>query len=194
MIKVLTNLSNRHIHLTDCDIEVLFGAGHSLTKKVDLLQPGAFAAEECVDIAGPGGTIERVRVVGPTRSATQCEILTGDTYKLGYKPDDVPVRLSGDVADSAAFTISGPAGSIEKTEGLIVARRHIHINPEQATELNMTDRQSVTVQTKSDKGQTDFHHTIVRIQPGAILECHIDTEEGNAAGISNGYTAEVVRN
>jgi putative phosphotransacetylase len=192
MFKVLTNLSNRHIHLTDKDVEALFGAGQTLTRKVDLLQPGAFAADECVNITGPSGTIERVRVVGPTRPATQCEILTGDTYRLGYKPADVPVRLSGDVEGSAAFTITGPAGSIEKSEGLIIAQRHIHINPEQAAAFGLTDGQAVTLQTKSDKGQTDFHNTIVRIQTGAVLECHIDTEEGNAAGIGNGYEAEVV--
>jgi putative phosphotransacetylase len=192
MFKVLTNLSNRHIHLTDEDVEALFGAGQTLTRKVDLLQPGAFAADECVNITGPSGTIERVRVVGPTRPATQCEILTGDTYRLGYKPADVPVRLSGDVEGSAAFTITGPVGSIEKNEGLIIAQRHIHINPEQAAAFGLTDGQAVTLQAKSDKGQTDFHNTIVRIQTGAVLECHIDTEEGNAAGIGNGYEAEVV--
>ena len=192
MITVLTNLSNRHIHLTDSDVETLFGAGYTLTKKIDLLQPGAFAADECVSIAGLSGTMERVRVVGPTRSATQCEILTGDTYKLGYKPADVPVRLSGDVGGSASFMITGPAGSIEKNEGLIIAKRHIHISPEQATELCLADGQSVTVQARSDKGQTDFHNTIVRVQTGAKLECHIDTEEGNAAGIAHGYEATVV--
>jgi propanediol utilization protein len=192
MFKVLTNLSNRHIHLTDEDVEALFGAGQTLTGKVDLLQPGAFAADECVSISGPVGVIERVRVVGPTRSATQCEILTGDTYRLGYKPADVPVRLSGDVDGSAAFTITGPVGSIEKSEGMIIAQRHIHISPEQASAFGLTDGQAVTLQAKSDKGQTDFHNTIVRVQMGAVLECHIDTEEGNAAGIGNGYEAEVV--
>jgi putative phosphotransacetylase len=192
MFTTVINLSNRHIHLTDEDVEALFGAGHTLTGKVDLLQPGAFAANECVNITGPSGTIERVRVVGPTRPATQCEILTGDTYRLGYKPADVPVRLSGDVEGSASFTITGPAGSIEKSEGLIIAQRHVHISPEQATEVGFTNGQAVTMQTKSDKGQTDFHNTIVRVQTGAVLECHIDTEEGNAAGVGNGYKAEVV--
>jgi len=192
MTTVLINLSNRHIHLSESDVEALFGADYTLTKKVDLLQPGQFAAEEVISISGPNGTIERVRVVGPTRLATQCEILTGDTYKLGYQPTDVPVRLSGNVGGSAAFSITGPAGSVEKSEGLIIARRHIHVNPEQAAELSLADGQSVTVRARGGKGQTDFHDTIVRIQSGAILECHIDTEEGNAAGIGNGYQAEVI--
>lgn len=192
MFTTVVNLSNRHIHLSATDVETLFGAGHTLTPKVQLLQPGAFAAEECVTISGPTGSIERVRVVGPTRPATQCEILTGDTYRLGYKPADVPVRLSGDIVGSASFTITGPAGSIEKTEGLIIAKRHIHISPEQAAEIGLTDAQPVTVKIDGSKGQTDFHDVIVRIQPGAILECHIDTEEGNAAGIGNCYQALVI--
>ncbi|MFT5832382.1 MAG: putative phosphotransacetylase [Candidatus Paceibacteria bacterium] len=192
MFKVLTNLSNRHIHLTDEDVEALFGAGHTLTRKVDLLQPGAFAANECVSITGPAGTVERVRVVGPTRPATQCEILTGDTYRLGYKPADVPVRLSGEVDGSAAFTITGPAGSIEKNEGLIIAQRHIHISPELAVEHELSNKQSVILHCDTPDRKTDFHGVIIRVQPGASLECHIDTEEGNAAGIGNGYAATVV--
>lgn len=192
MFTVPVNLSNRHIHLTDEDVAALFGVGHTLTPKIELLQPSAFAAEETVDISGPKGKIERVRVVGPTRTATQCEILTGDTYKLGCKPSDVPIRLSGDISDSAAFTVAGPAGSIEKSEGLIIAKRHIHISPEQASEQGLVAGQSVTLELESDKGQTNFKDTIVRIQPGVVLECHIDTEEGNAAGIGNGYVAKVI--
>ena len=191
MFTVPVNLSNRHIHLTDDDVTALFGDAHTLMTKAELLQPGQFAAEEVVSISGSSGTIERVRVVGPTRSATQCEILTSDTYRLGYKPSDVPVRLSGDIAGSAAFTITGPAGSIEKSEGLIIAKRHLHISPEAAAEQEFTDGQSVTLKLESDKGRVDFHDTIVRIQPGAVLECHIDTEEGNAAGVQNGYVAEI---
>lgn len=186
MFTVPANLSHRHIHLTDADVMSLFGAGHTLTKKLELIQPGAFAAEELVSISGPTGTIERVRVVGPTRSATQCEILTGDTYKLGFTPRAVPVRLSGDIADSAAFTITGPAGSIEKSDGLIIAQRHIHISPEEATANNLIDAQLVTLQCDTPNRRTDLHDVVVRVQPGAALECHIDIEEGNAAGISNG--------
>ena len=193
MFSVVVNLSNRHIHLTTDDVETLFGNGYKLTPKVQLLQPGTFAAEESVTISGPSGLIKCVRVVGPTRSTTQCEILTGDTYKLGYKPTDVPVRLSGDIAKSTAFTITGPAGSIEKKEGLIIAQRHVHISPEGAAEQGFVDEQAVTLKLESNKGQVDFHNTIIRIQSGAKLECHIDTEEGNAAGIGNGYRAEITR-
>jgi len=191
MFTVPVNLSHRHIHLTDDDVSQLFGPGYTLNKKVVLLQPGAFAAEEQVSIGGPTGTIDKVRVVGPTRSATQCEILVGDTYTLGCKPTDVPVRLSGDITGSKAFSITGPAGSIEKDEGLIIAKRHIHINPQEAAEHHLHDGQSVTLQLKTDKGQIDYHDTIIRIQPEATLECHIDIEEGNAAMISNGYKATI---
>jgi len=191
MFTAVVNLSNRHIHLTESDVETLFGAGYKLTPKVELSQPGQFAAKECVTITGPSGSIERVRVVGPTRAATQCEILTGDTYKLGFNPDTVPVRLSGEITDSEAFTITSPTCSIKKSEGLIIAKRHLHINPALAVKYNVADKQTVTIRTTSKKGQTDFHDVFVRIQPDAALECHIDLEEANAAGISNGYGAEV---
>jgi|AntRauTorckE6833_2_1112554.scaffolds.fasta_scaffold24745_2 propanediol utilization protein len=194
MHTVQINLSNRHIHLTDSDIDTLFGIGYSLSTKTTLLQPGAFAAQEVVSISGPSGTIENVRVVGPSRSQTQCEILTGDTYKLGYKVSDVPIRLSGDVANSASFTLTGPGGSIEKSEGLIIAKRHIHIDPAQAIELNLHDQQSVSIRLQTPDKHTDLHDVVVRIQTGVTMECHIDTEEGNAAGISNGYEAEIITN
>ncbi len=187
MFTVPVNLSNRHIHLTAADVATLFGPNYSLTLKLELLQPGAFAAEELVSISGPTGTIERIRVVGPTRSMTQCEILTGDTYKLGFTPGAVPVRLSGDISNSAAFTVTGPAGSIEKSEGLIIAQRHIHISPEEATVNSLMNAQLVTLQCDTPNRRTDLHDVVVRFQSGAALECHIDIEEGNAVGIGNGY-------
>lgn len=183
---ILVNLSNRHVHLTDEDTAVLFGPNHQLQIKTMLLQPGQFAAEETVTISVGERSIERVRVVGPTRSATQCEILTGDTYRLGLTPADVPVRMSGDIADSAGFTVTGPAGSVEKSEGLIIAQRHIHISPEDALVYNLEQGQTVSLDAKSPLKRTTLHDVIVRVQAGAALECHIDTEEGNAAGIKSG--------
>lgn len=192
MFNVPVNLSNRHIHLTDSDIEALFGPGHTLTEKVSLLQPGQFAAEEVVTITGPTGSIDRVRVVGPTRPATQCEVLTGDLYKLGYPAEQVPVRLSGDLAGSAAFTITGPAGSLMKTKGLIIAQRHIHMSPEAATEHGVTDGQTVQLHLTTPNRRTTYDDVIIRAQSGVTLECHLDIEEGNAAGIRNGFVAEVI--
>lgn len=192
MHTVLVNLSHRHIHLTKTDIEALFGPAYSLSKKADLLQPGQFAAQEVVTIAGPRGEIRNVRVVGPERADTQCEILTGDTYTLGFSREEVPIRLSGDITGSAAFTITGPAGSVYKPQGLIIAQRHIHINPDEAAAKNLTHGQPVTVRCETPLKQTDLHSVTIRIQEGAIFECHIDIEEGNAAGISSGYKAEIL--
>ena len=192
MQQVLVNLSNHHIHLTTEDVRILFGEDATLTKKVDLLQSGQFAANETVTIKGPKGEITNIRVVGPTRSQTQCEILTGDTYKLGYAVSEVPVRLSGDLAGSAAFTIIGSHGSLHKPEGLIIAQRHIHIDPDTAKTMNLSDAQAVTLQLNTLNKRTDLHDVTVRAQPGAILECHIDVEEGNASGIQNGYLAKIL--
>lgn len=192
MFSILVNLSNRHIHLSQADMATLFGPDATLTKRADLLQPGQFAAEETVTIAGPKRAIENVRIVGPLRSETQCEILTGDTYKLGYKLTDVPVRLSGDIAGSAAFTIIGPAGIVEKEQGLIIAQRHIHTSPATAEAQELTNGQSVTLRLNTPQKRTDLHDVIIRVQKTAIDECHIDTEDGNAAGIGNGYEAEVL--
>ena len=192
MKTVLVNLSNRHIHLTDADVEALFGTGHTLTSKVDLLQPGAFAAEETVTITGPMSSIDCVRVVGPTRPETQCEIVAGDTYKLGYKSNDVPVRLSGDLSESASFTITGPAGSIEKSVGLMIAQRHIHMSPADALTYGTHDGQSVTIAGVTPNRRTTYSDVIIRVQRNATLECHIDIEEGNAAGIRNGDEVEVL--
>ena len=145
-----------------------------------------------MSIKGPHGVIESVRVVGPTRTHTQCEILTGDTYKLGYAQADVPVRISGNIADSAAFEIIGPVGSIHTSDGLIIAQRHIHIDPKTATDEGLSDGQVVSLQLDTPGKRIDLHDVVIRITTDALLECHIDVEEGNAAGIGNGYQATVI--
>ncbi len=188
---ILVNLSNRHIHLNDEDVATLFGHGHTLTVKADLLQPGQFAAEEVVTICCGDKSIERVRVVGPTRPVTQCEILTGDLYRLGLTSDDVPVRLSGDIEGSTGFEIIGPAGSVKKEKGLIIAQRHIHINPKDAEARDLQNKQVVSITSDTPLKRATYHDVVVRVQEGAELECHIDTEEGNAAGIANGDLVEI---
>ena len=189
---VQVNLSHRHIHITDEDVATLFGPNTTLTPKTHLLQPGQYAAEETVSISGPAGSIEKVRVVGPTRADTQCEILTGDCYTLGLKITEVPVRLSGNIADSASFTITGPAGTMTKKEGLIIAQRHIHIDPTNAASYSLSDGQVVDIRLTTPHKQLTLHDTVVRVSETSVLECHIDIEEGNAAGIGNGHEAEIV--
>lgn len=191
MFSLSVNLSNRHIHVSADDFAVLFGADATLTKKTDLMQPGQFAANETVSITGPRGTLENVRIVGPARSETQCEILFGDTYKLGFAPNTVPIRLSGDIADTPGFTITGPNGTLEKSSGLIIAQRHIHISPDEAAQYNLTDGQSLNLICETPVKRTVFADVIARVSADAVLECHIDLEEGNAAGIVNGYVASV---
>ncbi len=181
-LSIITNVSNRHIHLSADDLKALFGANATLTVKADLLQPEAFAAEETVTIVGPKGSIERVRIVGPLRPDTQCEILAADRYKLGI---DAPVRLSGHISGSSAFTISGPHGTIEKSEGLIVAKHHIHLSTTTATAHNLQNGQTVSVVIPGERAGI-LQDVILRVSPDSIDECHIDTEEGNALGVTNG--------
>ena len=188
--KVLINLSNRHIHLSQADLEVLFGKGHQLTKTKDLVQPGQFASEEQVTIAGPKGKMEAIRVLGPVRPETQCEILASDVFKLGVK--GCPVKESGKLEGSFPFEIIGPAGSVKKDKGLIIAWRHIHFDPASAERFGVKDKDSVSLRVPGDRAAV-FENVICRVGPTHALECHIDFDEGNAVGIGNGAMGEVIK-
>jgi putative phosphotransacetylase len=188
--KVLINLSNRHIHVSKEDLELLFGKGHQLTKTKDLMQPGQFACAETVTIVGPKGKFENVRILGPERKETQCEILASDVFKLGVP--NVPCRESGKLDGSAAFEIVGPAGSVKKTQGLIIAKRHIHFDPPAAERFAVKDTELVDLVIPGDRGAT-FHNVVCRVHPSYALECHLDFDEGNGVGIGNGSFGEVVK-
>jgi putative phosphotransacetylase len=188
--KVLINLSNHHIHLSVEDLAVLFGADHPLTKTKDLMQPGQFATEEQVAIVGPKGKIEGFRVLGPTRTETQCEILASDIFKLGVK--GCPVKESGHLDGSFPFEIIGPKGSLKKARGLIVAQRHIHFDPESAKKCGVVDKEIVSLHVGGDRGAT-FERVVCRVSPFYALECHLDFDEGNAVGIGNGSFGEIVK-
>ncbi len=181
-------LSNRHIHLTEDDVVALFGEGYELTKLRDLSQPGQYACEEKVDLVGPKGTIEGIRVVGPTRPNTQAEISIADGFGLGVVP---PARDSGDIAGSPGMKIVGPKGEIEAEEGLIVAARHIHINNEDAKLLGVVDGQRVKIKTSGFRALV-FENVLIRVGDNSVLEMHIDIEEGNAAGLKNGDMVELI--
>lgn len=173
-------VSARHVHLTQEHVETLFGSGYQLTKKKDLMG-GQFASNETVTIIGLKlRAIENVRVLGPVRSATQVEVSATDAIKLGM---NVPVRMSGDIAGSAPIAIVGPKGAIYLKEGCIVAKRHIHMSPEDAARFGVVDKQVVKVRFESGRGGT-LEDVPVRVDPSFDLEMHIDTDEANGLGIA----------
>lgn len=182
-------VSARHIHLTQEHVEALFGPGYHLTKKKDLMG-GQFAANETVTIVGLKlRAIENVRILGPVRKASQVEVSATDAIKLGMK---VPVRESGDVKGSAAIAIVGPKGALYLKEGCIVAMRHIHMSPKDAEAAGVKDGDIVSVRADNERG-TIFNHVKIRVDESFTLEMHIDTDEANAAQISQGQTVTIIK-
>ncbi|PLR78358.1 propanediol utilization protein [Bacillus sp. V3-13] len=189
-IGIPIGVSARHCHLNEMALEKLFGKGYQLTKKSDLSQPGQFAANETVTIAGPRGSIERVRVLGPLRRATQVEISKTDSIRLGVNP---PIRESGNIQGSSPVTIVGPKGSIFLEEGLIIAQAHIHIPPDDALHLNLHDGDYVKVEITNGERPIRFERVRIRVSAKFILEMHIDTDEANAASIKTGQNGRLVK-
>lgn len=176
-------ISARHVHLTESSIDQLFGFGHKLTPRNELSQPGQFACEETVDLVGPKRRIDKVRILGPARSKNQVEISRTDEFWLGI---DAPVRNSGDVRNSAALTLVGPHGSLHLEEGVICARRHIHMTPEDAEHFGVEDRDVVEVALDTEGRDLVFGDVLIRVSPKYALEMHIDTDEANAAELEPG--------
>jgi acetate kinase len=178
----LVEVSAHHLHLTQEHVEQLFGRGHQLQWHADLSQPGQFACKEQVNLIGPKGRIDRVRVLGPVRPASQVEIAMTEQFKLGVHP---PVRESGDVADTPGCTLEGPAGRVELASGVICALRHIHMTPADALRYGVRDKSFVRVRIAGDR-ELVFGDVLVRVHPSFSLAMHIDTDEGNAAGVRTG--------
>ena len=175
--KVLVETSARHIHLTDAAVETLYGTGATLTPKKMLSQPDQFAAgNEKIKLVGPKGEL-MVSVLGPTRKANQVELSYTDARALGLK--GVPVRESGDVAGTPGLKLVGPAGELDLCEGVIIAKRHIHFDPESAAEFGVADKEIVKVKIVSDR-TTVFDDVVCRVSPSYALAMHIDTDECNA--------------
>ncbi len=174
-------ISARHVHLNRQTLALLFGEGHELTEHKPLSQPGQFACKEKVNLIGPKGRIDGVRVLGPVRSKNQVEIARTDEFKIGV---DAPVRDSGDVAQSAPITLEGPAGSVQLSEGLICARRHIHMRPEDAERFGVVDKDVVEVAVDTEGRDLIFGDVLIRVSPKYALEMHLDTDEANAAEIT----------
>jgi propanediol utilization protein len=177
--EVPVRVSNRHVHLAPADIEALFGRGHALVVLKDTGQPGQFAAEETVSLVGPKGTIDRVRVIGPGRGATQVEISGTDQFALGIQ---APVRGSGDLEGTPGIRIRGPRGEIAVRGGVVRALRHVHITPADADRIGVRDAAGVSVRLVGDR-TTICEGVRIRVSSSAGLEMHIDTDEANAAGV-----------
>ncbi len=175
-------VSAHHVHLSQADVDKLFGAGHQLTPEHELSQPGQFACAEKVDLVGPKGKIANVRVLGPTRKETQVEIAMTEQFKLGVQ---TPIRESGDLANTPGITLQGPAGQAIIPRGVICAQRHIHMSPEDAMRFRLRDKYVVRVRVEGDR-ELIFGDVVVRVNPNYRLAMHIDTDEGNAANIRTG--------
>ncbi|MDR0550681.1 MAG: phosphate propanoyltransferase [Spirochaetaceae bacterium] len=186
--KVEVGISNKHLHLSDADLVKLFGAGHKLTLKKELKQPGQFAAEELVDIVGPKGTLKGIRVLGPTRKESQVELAQTDARGIGLS---LPVRESGVLDGSPGVKLVGPAGEVTLPKGAIIALRHIHLSPAQAAEAGVKDKDWVTVKTFGTRPLI-FEDVLIRSGDAHTSEFHVDTDEGNAAGIANGDKVEII--
>lgn len=183
-------VSSRHCHLTVEDFAVLFGKDSSLTKKVDLMQPGHYAAKETVTLAGPKGCIQNVRILGPLRKNTQVEVSISDAIKLGLQP---PIRESGKIIGSSPVTIIGPKGSVYLEEGLIIAQAHIHMSLEDAEYFNVRDGDYVRIKMKNESRPISFEKVKVRVASGFVLEMHIDTDEANAANVKSGAQGKLIK-
>jgi putative phosphotransacetylase len=182
--KVLVEVSARHAHVSREHLDILFGKGYELTVKKYLSQPGQFAANERVDVIGPKRELKNVSILGPVRSSTQVEISLTDARSIGVV---APIRESGDIKQSASCKLVGPKGEVELEEGVIVAKRHIHLTPEDAKKFNVKDKEIVSVKIDTDGRSSILGDVVIRIREDFASAMHIDTDEGNAVGI-NGET------
>ena len=187
--KFIVETSARHIHLSQADLEVLFGQGHELTCKKELSQPGQYACEEKVEVVGSKGSL-KMSVLGPTRNATQVELSLTDARSIGV---NAPIRESGDIAGTGSCKLVGPCGSVELKEGVIAAKRHIHVTPEAAVELGVNDKDVVYVKVDSAERSVVFGDVVVRVSPKFALAMHVDTDESNAGAFKGEVYGEIVK-
>ncbi len=188
--KFIVETSAHHVHLTEEHIAVLFGEGAVLHNKKDLSQPGQFAAEEQVNVVGPKGTINKVRILGPARPHSQVEVSATDARALGLK---APVRESGDTDGTPGVKLVGPCGEIDLEDGVIVAKRHIHMTPADAEAFGVTDKQVVCVKLDTPDRSLIFGDVVVRVSPKFALAMHIDTDECNAANAAGEVYGTIVK-
>lgn len=188
--KFIVETSARHVHVTQEDLKTLFGEDAVLHPKKDLSQPGQFACEERVDVVGPKKTLPNVSILGPVRPASQVEVSLSDARTLGAA---APVRESGDIAGSGAVKLVGPKGEVELKEGLIAAKRHIHMEPSDAERFGVKDKDVVSVKLSTPERSLVFGDVVVRVSPKFKLAMHIDTDESNAAACAGEVYGEIVK-
>ena len=181
-MKILVETSARHVHVTKADLETLFGAGYELTVKKELSQPGQYASNERITVVGPKKEMANVSILGPVRPATQVELSASDARSIGLA---APVRQGGDIAGSAPCKLVGPAGEVEISEGVIVAKRHIHMTPADAAAAGVADKEIVKVATGANGRKLVFDDVVIRVSDKFATAMHIDTDESNAAGGPN---------
>ncbi len=189
-MEVLVETSARHVHVTQEVLETLFGKGYELTKKKDLSQPGQYACAERVDIVGPKKTLAGVSILGPVRPETQVELSLTDARSIGVA---APIRESGDIAGSGACKMVGPCGEVELSEGVIVAKRHIHMTTADAAAMGLSDKQVVCVQVPSNGRALTFGDVVVRVSDKYALAMHIDTDESNAGAIAPNTMGTIIK-
>lgn len=188
MKNIKLEVSARHVHLTQEHVNILFGEGYQLTPKKELSQPGQFACEERVTVVGPKKTFENVAVLGPVRKESQVEFAKSDCFALGIMG---AIRESGDLEGTPGVEIKTEKGSVMLNKGLIIAKRHIHMTPEDAEEFGVQDKEIVNVKVESEERPLTFGEVVIRVSPKFSLAMHIDTDEGNAVNIGNGTDVKV---
>lgn len=189
-IKILVEISARHVHVSEEHLAILFGEGYKLTPKKELSQPGQFACEERVDLVGERGTLKNVTILGPTRPFSQVEITSTEARTLGVK---ALIRESGLIDGTFGCTLVGPQGSVVLDKGVIVAKRHIHVTPSEAAVYGVSDKEIIMVKVTSDDRSLIYGDVVVRVSEKFAAAMHIDTDEANAAGLSGAVFGEIIR-
>lgn len=188
-MKIIVETSARHVHVSQKDLNILFGENYELHNKKDLSQPGQFACQEKVTIKGPKGEIA-ASILGPIRDKTQVELSLTDARKIGIAP---PIKESGDLNNTPGATLVGPNGEVTLKNGIIAAQRHIHLDPKTAEENNLADKDIVNVKVNTDGRSLIFGDVVVRVKENFAPAMHIDTDESNAAGINGTVFGEVIK-
>ncbi|MDD3170967.1 MAG: phosphate propanoyltransferase [Bacilli bacterium] len=188
--KILVETSARHVHLCEEDLKKLFGSDAKLTVKKMLSQPGQYACEEKVTVVGPKKSIPNVSILGPLRSKTQIEVSATDARTLGI---DIVIRESGDIAGTPGCKLIGPCGEIDLPNGVIVAKRHIHLTPKDAEEMGLLDKQIVSVKVENDQRSIIYGDVVIRVRSDFAAAMHIDTDESNAGAIAPNVFGEIIK-
>jgi len=190
LFSVPIGVSARHLHVSQAHLEELFGRGYTLKNFKDLTQPGQFAAEEQVTLVGPKGVLQKVRILGPCRSKTQVELSQTDAFGLGI--NNIPVRDSGDLENSPGITICGPNGAVVIKEGVVIAKRHIHLTSENAKQYNLADKDLVRVKIDTERAIT-LENVLIRVSDQYAMDFHLDFDEANACGAKTGMQGKVIK-